>query len=574
MISHEELVLKLKTLHMMPLKELDRCCQQRSDDLLGLLDELQIRFPYHKDTLGRIWADALNVAYVNIQTVPIASRVVARLNFDFALREEVVALYEFDGVITLAASHPEDFRLEERIRTLLGPDISIVFAFPSQIVDAIEMAYQSRDSLTALIEQSGINEMAGRGGVLTTQQMQAMAGSEFVIKFVRGLILLALSERASDIHIESGEKGARIRFRVEGMLEDRFLLDLAALGPVISRLKIMAGVDIAERRMPQDGRIGVELREHSLDLRFSSVPSIHGEKVVLRLLGQSQHRAIPDMDQLHFSAATFRNLMRVIRSPNGIFYVTGPTGSGKTTTLYALLKKINTPDINILTIEDPVEYRLEGITQVQVNAQTGLDFGLALRSFLRQDPDVILVGEIRDAESGRIAAQAALTGHFVLTTMHTNSALQSIIRLLDIGVEPFFVAPSIIAVMAQRLVRQVCPNCRESYVPPQKHIDENFVNTEGEKILFWRGAGCQLCHHTGYYGRVAVHELFVVDEEVRTLIGHGATMTEIQAAASRSGYLPMRYDGLKKVLRGLTTLEQIDAISYLDDITVSADGLL
>ena len=572
MISRDDLVHQLKKLHVMPLAELERCCQQRSDDLLGMLDELQIRQPAQKDNLGRIWADALNLAYVNIQTLAVDTHVATRLSADFAVREEVIALYEFDGVITLAAAHPENLLLEERLRKLFGPDISIVFSFPSQIVDAIEIAYQSHDSLTALIAQSGINELAGRAGLLTTEQMKQLAGSEFVIKFVRGLILLAFSERASDIHIEPGEKGARIRFRVDGVLEDRFLLESAIIGPVVSRLKIMAEVDIADRRVPHDGRIGLELRENAIDLRFSSIPSINGEKVVLRLLGQSQRRAIPDMDQLQFSDSTFKSLLRTIHTPNGIFFVTGPTGSGKTTTLYSVLKKINSPDINILTIEDPVEYRLEGVTQVQVNALTGLDFGLALRAFLRQDPDVILVGEIRDAESGRIATQAALTGHFVLTTMHTNNALQAIIRLLDLGVESFLVAPSIIAVMAQRLVRQVCPACREFYPAPKEFVDENFTHAEGEEVRFWRGTGCAHCHHTGYRGRVAVHEIFVINEEVRSLIAHGATSIEIQAAAKRAGFMPMRYDGLKKVLRGLTTLEQIDAISYFGDMDEPSAG--
>lgn len=564
MITRDELVRQLKALRIMPETELDRLCQQRSGDLLGFLDELQIRHPAHKELLGRIWADGMNVAYVNIQTTTVETSVASRLNIDFALKEEVVALYEFDGVVTLAASHPENAYLEEKVRALLGHEISIVFSFPSQIVDAIEMAYQTHDSLTALIAQSGINDIAGQDGVLTTQQMRQLAGSEFIVKFVRGLILLALSERASDIHIEPGEKGGRIRFRIDGILEDRFLLESSALGPVVSRLKIMAEADIAEHRVPQDGRIGLQLREHVLSLRFSSIPSINGEKVVLRLLGQSQRRAIPDMDQLYFSASVFKGLVRTIHMPNGIFFVTGPTGSGKTTTLYALLKQINSPEINILTIEDPVEYRLEGITQVQVNATTGLDFGLALRAFLRQDPDVILVGEIRDAESGRIAAEAALTGHLVFATMHTNSALQSLTRLIDIGVEPFLVAPSVTAVMAQRLVRQICPKCRESYVPLRRVVEENFINAEGEEIRFWRGTGCAHCHHTGYFGRIAVHELFPISETFRGLIARNAPINEINEAARQAGFKPMRYDGLKKVLRGLTTIEEVDAISYQD----------
>ncbi len=564
MITCDELIGQLKPLKMMPESELERLCQHRSADLLSFLDELQIRYPEQKEMLGRIWADGMNVAYVNIQTTTVETGVAARLKIEFALKEEVIALYEFDGVVTLAASHPENVYLEEHVRAILGQEVSVVFSFPSQIIDAIEMAYQTRDSLTALIEQSGIREIGGKKGVLTTQEMQQLAGSEFIIKFVRGLILLALSERASDIHIEPREKGARIRFRIDGMLQDRFLLDAAVTGPVVSRVKIMAEADIAEHRLPQDGRFGLELREHVLDLRFSSIPSIYGEKVVLRLLGQSQRRSIPDLDQLCLSASVHGELVRACHVPNGIFLVTGPTGSGKTTTLYSMLKSLNKPDINILTIEDPVEYRMEGITQVQVNETTGLDFALALRAFLRQDPDMILIGEIRDAESGRIAAQAAMTGHLVFATMHTNSALQSLTRLIDIGVEPFLVAPSVIAVMAQRLVRQICPKCKESYPVPDPVLDANFTNRGGEAVRFWRGAGCPHCYHTGYYGRLAVHELFVVGEAFRALIARNAPIDEINAAAREQGFLPMRYDGLKKVLRGLTTLDELNKISYAE----------
>lgn len=565
MMTHEPIIRLLAAMNLLPEKELRHLCLQRKDEFVNLLDELQMRFPSHKAAIGRIWADSLNVAYVDIENTRIESVVASRLDFDLSMREEVVAMYEFDGVVTLASSHPETNYIEERFRSVLNQDVSIVFSFPSQIIDAIEMAYQTQNSLTALIEQSGIREMAGKGGRLAPDQMRQLAGNEYVIKFVRGLILLALSERASDIHIEPNEKGVRIRFRIDGSLQDRFLLDSSVLDPIISRLKIMADLDITEHRLPLDGRIGLVLRENTLDLRFSSIPSVSGEKIVLRLLGRNKRRNIPDLEQLHFSATVFKDLQRVSHMPNGIFLVTGPTGSGKTTTLYALLKQINTSDVNILTAEDPVEYRLEGATQVQVNPAVGLDFSAALRSFLRQDPDVILVGEIRDAESGRIAAQAALTGHLVLSTMHTNSALQSVTRLIDIGVEPFLVAPSIIAVMAQRLVKQICPSCKMSFPAPQEMLDEHFVNTGGETVLLWKGAGCERCGNTGYFGRVAIHELFVINQEVRDLIARGASNGEINAAAVRTGFRSMRYDGMKKVLRGLTTVKQLDATACLEE---------
>jgi type IV pilus assembly protein PilB len=565
MMAHEPIIRLLVAMNLLPEKELRHLCLQRKDDFVSLLDELQIRFPSHKASIGRIWADSLNLAYVDIENTRIESGVASRLDFDLSMREEVVAMYEFDGVVTLACSHPERSYIEERFRSVLDQDVSIVFSFPSQIVDAIEMAYQTQNSLTALIEQSGIRELTGKGGRLAPEVMRQLAGNEYIIKFVRGLILLALSERTSDIHIEPNEKGVRIRFRIDGSLQDRFLLDGSVLDPIISRLKIMADLDITEHRIPQDGRIGLALRENTLDLRFSSIPSVSGEKIVLRLLGRNKRRNIPDLEQLHFSASVFRDLQHVSRMPNGIFLVTGPTGSGKTTTLYALLKQTNTSDVNILTVEDPVEYRLEGATQVQVNTTVGLDFSTALRAFLRQDPDVILVGEIRDAESGRIAAQAALTGHLVLSTMHTNSALQSVTRLVDIGVEPFLVAPSIIAVMAQRLVKQICPSCRMSYPAPQEVLDQHFVNTEGEAVLLWKGVGCERCGNTGFFGRVAIHELFVINQEVRDLIARGATSGEIHAAAVRAGFRSMRYDGLKKVLRGLTTIEQLEATACLEE---------
>jgi len=560
----DDLIEKLSALKLIPDMELAYLCRQRSDNLPALLDELQLRFPEHKSAIGQLWADSFNVAYVDIAKTLVDASVVGRLGFDFCVKEEVVALSEFDNVVTLATSRLEDPLLEIRVREQLKKEVSFVFAFSSQIVDAIEMNYQSQNRLAELIAQSKIHELSSRGGVLSVDQMVQLAGSEYIIQFVRGLILLALSERTSDIHIEPGEKGVRIRFRIDGALQDRFLLDTAAIGPIVSRLKIMADLDITERRLPQDGHIGVPLRQDRLDLRFSSVPTVYGEKIVLRLLGRSKVRSVPDFDQLFFSSTVYKELQRVEHAPNGIFLVTGPTGSGKSTTLYAMLKQLVQPDVNVMTVEDPVEYRLEGATQVQVNPQTGLDFSLALRAFLRQDPDVILVGEIRDAESGRIAAQAAMTGHLVLSTLHTNSALQSMTRLIDIGVEPYLVAPALVGVMAQRLVRQICPSCRTPYPAPPEVLEAHFTHFENEEVQFWRGVGCPHCGGSGFYGRVAVHEIFVVNQEVRELIARSAPQFEIQAAAKRAGFRTMFYDGLKKVLRGLTTLGQLDAIAYID----------
>ncbi len=557
MNRREEVVRQLAALRFLPAGELENLCRQRSDDFVSLLDELQLRFPSHQAAIGRVWADSFNVAYVDIALTRIDQQVAGRIGYEVAARDGVLPLYEFDGIVTVAVSRLDDRIAEERVRALVEGEVSLVFAFPSQIGDAIDLVYQSQDGLSALIEQSGIRQLVGAGGVLSASQMKELAGNAYVVRFVRGLLLLALAERASDIHIEPAESALRIRFRIDGALQDRFLLDRAFMEPITCRLKLLAELDITERRLPQDGRIGFALRENTLDVRFSSVPALYGEKLVLRLLGRRSRHAIPELGQLQLSSAVMRDLRRVSLMPNGLFLVTGPTGSGKTTTLYALLKAISRPELNIVTIEDPVEYRLAGATQVQVNEAVGLSFAIALRAFLRQDPDVILVGEIRDAESGRIASQAALTGHLVLSTLHTNTALQAMTRLVDIGVEPYLVAPALVGVMAQRLVRQLCPVCREPYLAPPEERDALLTGTEGEEVRFWRAQGCASCGHSGYSGRLAVHELFMVSDEVRELIGAGASPREVRAAAYREGFRPMRYDGLKKVLRGLTTWEQV-----------------
>ncbi len=377
-------------------------------------------------------------------------------------------------------------------------------------------------------------------------------------------MLLAVREGASDIHIEPGEEKVRVRFRIDGILQERSKLDPSLLPPIVSRLKILGDLDITERRRPQDGRINLRLRSRNIDLRFSSIPTIFGEKIVLRILSLSQGIDIPDITELTFSKSTLETVKRVLEVPHGIFFVTGPTGSGKTTTLFSMLKHLNKPGINITTIEDPIEYRLPGINQVQVNSAVDLDFSVALRTFLRQDPDVILVGEIRDLETARIACQAALTGHLVLATMHTNNAIQAVTRLMDIGVQPFIVAPSLIGVMCQRLVRKICSHCKEKYAASTEEIKKLFT-WEGKEVFFYRGKGCRYCNNTGYSGRLAIHEITFLDNEIRSLIAQAASVPEIQEAARKTGFHTMRYDGIKKMLRGLTTIEEIDRVTVAED---------
>ncbi|MHC4871325.1 MAG: GspE/PulE family protein [Planctomycetota bacterium] len=513
-----------------------------------------------KDHLTRIYADQLSVSAIDLTKTIFQHEAVQMIPDEFARRHNVIAVYKFGEKLTLATSAPSNKLMLEEAEAAAGCSVSPVFSLPSEIIDAIDIQYKSKNEVQ--------NSSSAIDGLLledekqlSIQQLKTAAGDEAVISFCREVILLALKERVSDIHIQPLENCVKIRFRIDGVLQDRLRLEVDALAPVISCLKVMAGVDIMERRRPQDGRITFQMTNRSIDLRFSCIPTVEGEKVVMRVLGQINRTEVPDLEELDFSKNTLRAIESVVNTPNGVFFVTGPTGSGKTTTLYAALKRLNKPGTNIITVEDPVEYRLPGLSQVQVNHEIGLDFSSALRSFLRQDPDVILVGEVRDMETARITSQAALTGHLVLSTMHTNNALQAVTRLVEIGVEPFLVAPSIIAVMAQRLVRKICSYCIESYELAKEDIDRFFICEPDEKVTAAKGKGCENCAGTGYSGRMGIHEIFMLNDEIRHLIAKESSVLDIEACAEQHGFKPLEYDGLKKVLRQQTTIEEIERVA-------------
>jgi type IV pilus assembly protein PilB len=513
-----------------------------------------------RSDLARLWGDSLKIPYVDLTKVLFQRQVVEKLPASVARKNRIMLLYQFGDAITAATWNPTNRAVIQEAESIIGCPISPVFTFPEDIEDAIEIQYQSYDSLKELCGKIDVRALLNRQeSEITREELAKLAGDESVVEFTRAIMLIAVKERASDIHIEPGEDMVRIRFRIDGSLQERMKLHKGLLPPLVSRLKILANLDISERRRPQDGHIRLQLSNRSLDLRASFVPTIFGEKVVLRILGQIESEGVPDMTELGFSALNLGKLQRALQVPNGIFLVTGPTGSGKTTTLYSILKYLNKNDVNIVTVEDPVEYRMAGINQVQVNPVIGLDFATALRSFLRQDPDIILLGEIRDVETARIASQAALTGHLVMATLHTNSAAQAITRIVDIGVEPYLVAATVVGVMAQRLVRRICEHCKEKYALSPEEMDRLFVSNGRKEAFFYRGRGCPQCNNTGYSGRMALHEIFLVNDEIRTLIARGATILEIQQCLRKEGFQSLRYDGLKKVLRGLTTIEEIDS---------------
>jgi general secretion pathway protein E len=388
------------------------------------------------------------------------------------------------------------------------------------------------------------------------ERLKDLASDAPVVRTVNNLIARASEARASDIHIEPAEDCVRIRYRVDGALVDVETLPAQMKLPLVSRIKVMASLDIAERRLPQDGRLRVAVRGHEIDLRIATSPTIHGESVVMRILDRSNLSL--DFKTLGFEDDILEQFVRVLKQPHGIVLVTGPTGSGKTTTLYASLAAINSPDRKILTIEDPIEYRLAGINQTQVKPQIGLTFAQALRSFLRQDPDVMMVGEIRDLETAEVAIQSALTGHTILSTLHTNSAAASVTRLIDMRVEPFLITSTLNAVLAQRLVRRLCPKCREAYEPTQAFLQSLLPGTDvsGVKQLF-KPKGCDACGNTGFRGRLSVMELLIVDEEISSLILSRGEAREVQRSAVAHGMRTMLADGLLKSQKGLTTIEEV-----------------
>jgi general secretion pathway protein E len=376
-----------------------------------------------------------------------------------------------------------------------------------------------------------------------------------IIKLVNLLFSIAVKDRASDIHIQPMEKDLRVRFRIDGLLYDMYKPPKRAQNAIVSRIKVMAGLDVAEKRLPQDGRIKIRSNEKEIDVRVSTIPSAYGEQVALRLLDKGG--AAIGLDAIGMGPDLEKTFRSLISRPQGVFLSTGPTGSGKTTTLYSALGFINTPEKNILTVEDPVEYIIDGIGQMQVNPKINLDFARALRSFLRQDPDVVMVGEIRDEETARIAIQAALTGHLVFSTLHTNDAASALTRLIDMGIEPYLLTSSITAILAQRLVRRVCPHCRRVYSPSeyeQKLLREYLGGDDG---MVYKGVGCDECLHTGYMGRVGIFELLTLNSRLRDMVQKKMSSEEIKAEAVKDGMLTLRDDGIRKALDGLTSLSEI-----------------
>ena len=509
-----------------------------------------------------VWqlAAQINTQVVNLSEMELSAGIISLIPEEMAIKYGVVPVQKEERIIHIVIGDPKNVFVVDAIKFLTGCNVRVWMAPESQVKKAIEKYYITSVSTTGF--DGILQDVENSNLEIVQENKDDEGGADYnvmeapLVRLVNKVLMDAVKIRASDIHIETYEKTVRVRYRLDGTLIEQTTLPYKLKGAVVSRIKIMANLDIAERRLPQDGRIKLSLGMKKIDLRVSVLPTIYGEKVVMRILDQSNLNL--DMSKMGFSEKSLRDFSESLNSPFGMILVTGPTGSGKSTTLYSALSSVNTPDTNIMTAEDPVEYNLEGINQVAVNGDIGLTFAAALKSFLRQDPDIIMVGEIRDLETAQIATKAALTGHLVLSTLHTSDAPSIITRLADIGIEPFLIATSVRLVIAQRLVRRGCKECKVEEILTSEELRLlEISDQEAKTIKFYKGAGCTVCSGTGFKGRVAIHQVLPVTDAIRKLIVDRATPDEIEKTSIAEGVMNLRMNALEKLKAGITTAQEV-----------------
>lgn len=495
---------------------------------------------------------------ITYQQYPAKPVVVGNLSVLFMKQSRFVPLQLEDDTLKIAMADPEDFYTVDALKLACNLNVEISPGREEDILDAIERLYGTgSESLEMIIEEAGRDASeTSAEGVIDADHLRDLASEAPIIRLVNRLILNAVEVRASDIHLEPFEKEFKVRYRIDGILHDVESPPNRLRDAVISRVKIMAKMDIAERRLPRDGRIKLKVLDREIDLRVSTLPTIYGESLVMRIL--DREALILDLEKLGLPENLLPQYVELIRKPYGMILVTGPTGSGKTTTLYTTLAKINSAENKIITLEEPVEYQLHGINQIQVNAKIGMTFANGLRSIVRQDPDIILVGEIRDKETAETAIQSALTGHLLFSTLHTNDAAGAVTRLLDIGVENFLLSSTLLGILAQRLVRVICPHCKRRVEPEAKLVKAmNLSPAEVRCVEFLAGAGCEECKHTGFRGRIGIFEYLPVDDDIRREITARSSTERIKDVAQEKGLLTLRQDGWNKVKQGITTISEV-----------------
>jgi type II secretion system protein E len=509
----------------------------------------------------------LNIPYVKLKDIQVDPLIIQKVPAKFASHYKVMPVDFKDNCLVIAMTDPLDIRTLDDIRLLLGIEVKGVLASESGIQEAIRKYYGvGAETLERMIAEKPAEErlvsVAGK-----VEDLEVMAEDASIIKFVNQILQEAIKDRATDLHLEPFQDELRVRFRIDGILYDIHIPEtIKYFHPaIVSRIKIMAGLNIAERRLPQDGRIKIRVADQELDLRVSVIPTVFGESVQIRVLSQ---KSFLELEKLGLSPENLSAIEGVITRPHGVIFVTGPTGSGKSTTLYAALARINSNAVKIITIEDPVEYQLRGVNQIQVSPQIGFTFATALRHMLRHDPDVMMIGEVRDYETAEIAIRSALTGHLVFSTLHTNDAAGAVTRLLDMGIEPFLVSSSLECLIAQRLVRLICPKCRVRIKPTDEMLEamKKDIDFDIKSVEIYEGKGCQDCRFTGYRGRTGIYEFIAITEKIRSMILERASSQQIKRQAMAEGMVTLRQDGLRKVLQGLTTLAEVVRVTQQEEL--------
>ncbi len=532
------------------------------------IDEVLLRCPYFtEESVLKLFAASLDREYLSeVSANEVPSEFVESIPATYAQHHYLIGIKgEDDDELTVVLSRPLDTNILDNVSKMTGLAVKPALSTRTAITAAIDLAYEQRttviEDVAEEVDAQNLDQLIDE--VASSNDLLDVVNRPPVIRLVNDILFRALQLRASDIHVHPYESKIQIRYRIDGILYDTLSLNRNVLSLIVSRIKVMAGMDIAERRMPQDGRCSVRLGQREVDLRVSTVPTSYGERSVLRLLDKST--AMYGLNELGLWKKDLKTFDSLLGRTHGVIFVTGPTGSGKSTTLYACLSRINSAEKNIMTIEDPIEYQLEGISQMQVAAKKGMNFANSLRHVLRQDPDVIMVGEVRDVETARMAIQSSLTGHLVFSTLHTNDSAGAISRLLDLGVEPYLVSSSLIAVMAQRLLRKICPDCRQEYEPNAHELRELGLSDEaGKEHKFYVGAGCDRCFQTGYRGRTGVYELMLVDSGIQDLIYNRENAGVIKRAALKAGLNTLRMDGARKVMLGTTTIAEVLRVTQSD----------
>ncbi len=568
MTSNDEYVLEILLEHgMVTPEQVEATRANIVQDDVSVVDALIESEQVSEFDILQLLGEQFGMEVVSLRDIDISPKTRDSISVDIARRYKIIPIYKTDDTLTVAMSDPLNVEVLDTLRFALKSNVEGVLALREEIDVALDRYYATETTMESMLNQLAEDTVdvavSGREDVI--QDAEAGDSDAPIIKLVSLIILEAYRHRASDIHLEPLEKKFRVRYRIDGVLHEVDSPPKRLQSAIISRVKIMAAMKISEKRVPQDGRIQVNIQGRELDLRVSTVPANHGESIVMRILDkQNLALGLPNLGFFSDDQQTFENLIKL---PDGIILVTGPTGSGKTTTLYACLNYVNKPDRKIITVEDPVEYQLSGINQVQVRSDIGLDFSAALRSILRQAPNIVMIGEIRDEETANIATEAALTGHLVFSTLHTNDAPSAVTRLLDIGVKPFLVASSVRAIMAQRLVRAICDECREEYIPHKSELDilgaSDAAQLEG--LTLSRGRGCPKCQLTGYKGRKGIFEIFLINDEIQKMIFSKQSAEALRAKGRENGMRTLREDGMRKIISGMTTIEEVLRVTMGDE---------